>query len=108
MVEHVTVNHMMRVRFPRGTRIYKLSNIKVLYLFAKQEVWVQFPSQLLSIVVEWQTLHIQAMAFEGSSPSDGKKNGNSLMVERYIVTIKMWVQFPFTTKNKSKLNGPIA
>jgi hypothetical protein len=53
MVEHVTVNHMMRVRFPRGTILYKLSNIKVLYLFAKQEVWVQLPSQLLSIVVEW-------------------------------------------------------
>lgn len=44
MVEHVTVNHMMRVRFPRGTK--GLSNIMVLYLFAKQEVWVQFPSQL--------------------------------------------------------------
>ena len=37
------------------------------------------------------------MTFEGSSPSDGKLIGNSLMVERYIVTIKMWVQFPFTT-----------
>ena len=45
------------------------------------------------------------MAFEGSSPSDGNLIGNSLMVERYIVTIKMWVQFPFTTKlfiNKKK------
>lgn len=49
------------------------------------------------------------MVFEGSSPSDGifinyNFIGNSLKVERYIVTIKMWVQFPFTTV----LKGPIA
>ena len=59
------------------------------------------------------------MAFEGSSPSDviiveNKINGNSLMVERYIVTIKMWVRIPFTTKylyyknKKIKMYGPIA
>ena len=40
--------------------IIKLSNIMVLYLFAKQVVWVRIPSQLfiikylfLSIVAEW-------------------------------------------------------
>ena len=54
MVEHVTVNHMMRVRFPRGTELLlyvELSNIMVLYLFAKQKVWVQFPSQLINIIL---------------------------------------------------------
>ena len=42
-----------------------------------------------------------------------KINGNSLMVERYIVTIKMWVRIPFTTKylyyknKKIKGYGPV-
>ena len=34
---------------------------------------------------------------KGSTPFSCKKGGNSLMVERYIVTIKMWVQIPFIT-----------
>lgn len=48
MVEHTAVNRLMRVRFPRRTFMFKnkkLSNIRVLYLFAKQIVWVRDPSQ---------------------------------------------------------------
>ena len=92
----------------------------VLYLFAKQEVWVQIPSQLLikKQKASWRNgrrtiFRLWLLRVQVPPMSFFYRYGNSLRVERYIVTIKMWVQIPFTTnlillKKDNIWSGPIA
>jgi hypothetical protein len=47
MVEHMTVNHMMRVRFPRETKVLKLSSIKVIVVVCKTKCMGSIPISAL-------------------------------------------------------------
>jgi hypothetical protein len=49
MVEHMTVNHMMRVRFPRETKALKLSSIKVIVVVCKTKCMGSIPISALAL-----------------------------------------------------------
>ena len=75
MVEPLTVNQMMRVRFPRET--CRAEQHKwLLLLFAKQNVRVQVPPQLGAHRGEMVDTLSLDLNFEGSSPSDAKESSN--------------------------------